>query len=193
MLVRLVPALLLPPAGFGRTTSSCDAPFMSVANEALIRQAKDCMPARSRGLTKSSEIAPCTSKEKDDMCEIGGQFSSTYGEISDSGFSVLAERMRLGPNDVFTDCGSGLGSVCLQAARDFGVRESIGVEYAASRHNVAVARLDENSRVQLLQGDCAEPALWSAGGACSASTCVYTCNVLCVTACQTRDRTHAWC
>ena len=118
------------------------------------------------------------------MKEIGGDFANVYGEITERGFSGLAERIRLTSEDVFVDGGSGQGSVVMQAAREFSVRRSIGVEYAASRHNRAVARLscqpsstDIASRVSLIQGDCADVVKWK-GEELSECTCLYTCNLL---------------
>ena len=119
------------------------------------------------------------------MTSIGGNFASKYGEITERGFASLADRLRLGPSDVFVDCGSGLGLAVTQAAREFGVRRSYGVEFSTSRHDLAVEKLagdaagdDAASRVRLLQGDCAETALWAVGGELSTCTCVYTCNLL---------------
>ena len=118
------------------------------------------------------------------MKAVGGDFASTYGEITERGFTTLAERLRLGTEDVFVDCGSGRGLTVTQAARDFGVRRSYGVEFATSRHLIAVARLESNAvdedtarRATLLQGDCADAELW-AGGALSKCTCVYASNML---------------
>lgn len=116
------------------------------------------------------------------MKAIGGDFANVYGEITERGFARLAERMRLGTNDVFVDCGSGQGSIVMQAACKFGVRQSFGVEFAASRHRRAVARLERESEasntasdvaecVRLIQGDCALLARWAAGGELSTCTC----------------------
>ena len=135
----------------------------------------------------SNSLLPCTAEEKEAMTEIGGDFANVYGELTDLGFARLAERLHLGPDDVFVDCGSGQGSIVLQAAREFGVRRSYGLEFAASRHRRAVARLeveagdpasDVAKRVQLIQGDCADAERWAAGGELSTCTCMYTCNVL---------------
>ena len=147
----------------------------------------------------SDEASGCTFEEHEAMKGLGGGVASVYGEISAAGFSQLAERLRLGPTDTFVDCGSGLGRVVEQAAVDFGVRRSYGIEYAGSRHAAACARLEETSEeggdgatasgggasaardsIRLIQGDCADGARWdaSAGGELSAATCVYICNVL---------------
>ena len=78
------------------------------------------------------------------MTSIGGGFASKYGEITERGFRSLAERIRLGPDDVFVDCGSGLGVVGLpgrtRVRRAPRVR-AYGVEFSASRHGLAVERL----------------------------------------------------
>jgi hypothetical protein len=117
------------------------------------------------------------------MRAIGGDFANVYGEITERGFVKLAERLGLGADDVFVDCGSGQGSVVMQAAQDFGVRQALGVEFAAARHDRAVARVavaaqDVASRISLIQGDAADEARWGAGGELSSCTCAYMCNVL---------------
>lgn len=102
--------------------------------------------------------------------------------------------MELSSEDVFVDCGSGLGRAVLQAAREFGVRRACGVEYAASRHQLALKNLEReemeaasesaggvaalSERVQLLQGDCAEAARWAPGGALEDASAVFAANLL---------------
>ena len=163
-------------------TARFDGRPLMLLDEALVSQAAEFMPA---GTEKS--IAPCTRAEHEAMRRAYGAFASTYGEITEHGFATLAEAMSLARDDIFVDCGSGLGATVVQAAHDYHCQRSIGVEFAASRHSRAVARLkmkDEAgeaaaaSRVELLQGDCVEPARWAPGGALSTCTCVYTCNVL---------------
>ena len=129
-------------------------------------------------------VCKYTDEELAAMKEIGGDFANVYGEITERGFAELGSRLSLGPDDVFVDAGSGQGSVVMQAVREFDVRRSIGVEYASSRHDRAVARLacepsstGVASRVSLIQGDCADVARWT-GAELSACTCLYTCNLL---------------
>lgn len=176
-----VPTLLLTPSvGSAR----------SLGRPVIVR-AMVSMPAANTGDTNGD--TKCTGEEHEAMTSIGGDFASKYGEITGRGFAALADRLRLGPNDIFVDCGSGLGLAATQAAREFGVRRSYGVEFSASRHDLAVERLaadanddDTASRVRLLQGDCAEASLWAAGGELSACTCVYACNLLFDTALNAR-------
>ena len=130
-----------------------------------------------------SQSYSCTNEEHAAMAQIGGQLASAYGEITAAGFSSLGKRLKLTAEDSFVDCGSGLGRTVVQAAREFGVRESYGIEYAASRHNCAVASLSEGAQaadaaVVLLQGDCAADNWWAAGGELSACTCAYVNNKL---------------
>lgn len=153
----------------------------------------------------------CTFEEHEAMKGLGGGVASVYGEISAAGFARLGERLRLGPDDTFVDCGSGLGLVVEQAAVGFGVRRSFGIEYAGSRHAAACARLEAGggpasatSSIRLIQGDCADGSRWAAGtGELSACTVVYICNVLfddvlnarlkrCVEACPTVQRVAAF-
>lgn len=143
----------------------------------------------SAGALSDDEPSACTFEEHEAMKDIGGGVASVYGEISAGGFARLADRLRLGPADTFVDCGSGLGRVVEQAAVDFGVSRSYGIEFAGSRHAAACARLAQReeastssaacARIRLIQGDCADGALWAApGGELSACTCVYICNLL---------------
>ena len=80
--------------------------------------------------------------------------------------------------------GTGLGRAVVQAASEFRVRESVGVELARSRHALAVKALSLEdstlaSRVRLLQGDCADAALWSEANAPLArATVVYAASLL---------------
>ena len=143
----------------------------------------DDEPAAAQVFDVASPVCKCSSEELEALKAIGGDFANVYGEITERGFRVLAERMRLGKDDVLVDCGSGQGSVVLQAAREYSVRQSVGVEFAASRHSRAAARLacsesDLASRVSLINGDCADEARWAAEGELSRCTCAYMCNVL---------------
>lgn len=109
----------------------------------------------------------CTSQEEDEAIEaIGGPEAAIYGEITSVGFRSLARRVGLGESDVFADLGSGLGRVVVQAAREFGVERACGIEFAQSRHELAVASLEREaddlaSRIVFTQADCADPALWA--------------------------------
>ena len=103
------------------------------------------------------------------MESIGGPEAALYGELTPLGFRALAAHLRLTADDSFVDLGSGLGRLAVQAASEFGVRRAFGVEFAATRHELAVAALEREAagvseRVTLLEGDCAAPNLWTAGG-----------------------------
>ena len=126
-----------------------------------------------------------TSDIEDSAIEaIGGEFAATYGEITEVGFRTLAERVSLGADDSFVDCGSGLGRAVVQAAREFGVARSCGVEFAASRHRLAQVNLQREAasastlaeRVSLFEGDCADSALWRSH--LSRSTVAFAANLL---------------
>ena len=125
-------------------------------------------------------------EERAALTAIGGTTAATYGEITAHGFAQLSKRLRLGPGDTFVDCGSGVGRVVEQAARNCGADRSYGVEFAGSRHAAAVARLGQHAAyggaaagpIRLLQGDCADESLWADGGELSACTCAYSCNIL---------------
>mmetsp|Transcript_56197 Transcript_56197/g.111581 ORF Transcript_56197/g.111581 Transcript_56197/m.111581 type:complete len:217 (-) Transcript_56197:48-698(-) len=154
---------------------------------------------RLRNVQKAVRDGMVTSALEDAAIEaIGGEFAATYGEITERGFTTLGQRLNIGPSDHFIDLGSGLGRLCVQAARDFGAC-AFGVEYAASRHKLALAHLcreaEDNScihpdgtlppyhtsavngaSVTLIQGDCADAAVWEDHLSCG--TVIYASNLL---------------
>ena len=77
----------------------------------------------------------CTTADEDAAIEaVGGPDAALYGELTALGFRALAVRLGLGADDIFADCGSGLGKLVVQAVSEFGTRRGCGVEFAASRH-----------------------------------------------------------
>ena len=93
------------------------------------------------------------------MEAIGGPEAGLYGELTPLGFRALIARLRLGADDTFVDCGSGLSRLVMQAASEFDVHHSIGVEFAASRHELAEELLSRQpaelaARVALIRADC---------------------------------------
>lgn len=127
-----------------------------------------------------------TTQEEDDAIEaVGGDRAALYGEITTIGVRTLATRLQLCADDEFTDLGSGLGRAVFQAAEEFGVRRSVGVEMAGSRHELAEEALARDhahlsDRVQLLQADCADPKLWTdPTGALCGVTVVYMGSLMC--------------
>lgn len=176
LLCVIVPALLPSDAG-----GALVGPIRTAASPS------DADAARARKVRRAARDGMCTSVAEDaDIEAIGGAFASTYGEITPNGFSTLGEAMQLCDDDVFVDCGSGLGRTVVQAARDFGTRSAIGVEFAPSRHRLAINSLsrdgdkesdkDVRSRVRLIQGDCADEALWALPLA--GATAVFASNLL---------------
>ena len=112
------------------------------------------------------------------MEAIGGPDAALYGELTPIGFRKLAASINLGASDSFVDLGSGLGRLCIQAAKEFDVSQSFGVEYAQSRHELAAELLAEEGeaiaqRVTLIQGDCADATLWASGGPLDGVTVVF--------------------
>ena len=61
----------------------------------------------------------------------------TYGTISQEGVAQLISDLRVGPDNVFYDLGSGLGQVCMQVFQEAKVRKSVGIELNEQRHNLA--------------------------------------------------------
>ena len=107
--------------------------------------------------------ASVPASEKAMINAIGGSSAATYGEITTLGFAQLAHRLKLGPDDVFADLGSGTGKTVLQAASEFGASRAWGVELSPSRHASAMMARNElhhidphaSQRVILLEGDAA--------------------------------------
>jgi hypothetical protein len=127
---------------------------------------------RLKAVRRAARDGMCTNQfEEAAIAAVGGEFAATYGELTPRGFSTLATHIGLMPEDRFVDCGSGLGRLVVQAAREYGCCASAGIEYAASRHDLAVANLkrqlvdrdDLDPRVALHKGDCADADLWRAG------------------------------
>ena len=109
------------------------------------------------------EAFACTTEEHEMMKAIGGALASAYGEITRAGFSALGKNLRLERDDVFVDCGSGRGQTVAQAAREFGVARAYGIEFAASRHERAVADLERGMTPE----DAASIALFQGVRRCS--------------------------
>jgi precorrin-6B methylase 2 len=65
--------------------------------------------------------------EKKDFVE------STYGEITYPSVQELIKRVRLGPQDIFIDLGSGNGKVVMQVFSNSGVKKAYGVEFFPER------------------------------------------------------------
>lgn len=117
----------------------------------------------------------------DERSLFGGRKEHVYGEITTEGFRKLAQACGLGPSDVFVDLGSGLGAVVLQAAEEFRVRRSCGVELAPSRHRLALAArsaapAEVRERVVLVEGDIG--ASETAGLLMEKSTVLWLANLL---------------
>jgi hypothetical protein len=122
----------------------------------------------------------CTTADEDAAIEaVGGPDAALYGELTPLGFRALVSHLGgLRATDSFADLGSGLGRLVVQAAKEYGVARACGVEFAASRHELAeeaLAQEDESvvNRVALVEGDCSDPTLWAAGGPLADATVVY--------------------
>lgn len=89
-----------------------------------------------------------------------GKGAAVYGEVTHDGALRLFQALRLGPDDVFYDLGSGIGTLPLLAAVATPVGRAVGVELSSYRHGVAaqnLARLaattNVDRRVELRLGD----------------------------------------
>jgi len=152
-----------------------------------LRRPPSSEDARLRAMRRAVRDGMCTSDVEDAaISALGGDFASIYGEITPRGVSTLGTHLGLGPADEFVDCGSGLGRVVVQAAAEFGCRRASGIEYAVSRHELAVAAFgrrdggdadDLGTRVSFVRGDCADASVWQENGL-DASTVAYVSNLL---------------
>lgn len=120
----------------------------------------------------------CSPSEVEAIAALGGPMAETYGEITLDGMKALANRVMMGPSDIFADLGSGCGRAVFQALTDFDVASTCGIELAESRHELALQSLaalpaEQASRVRLLCGDCAAADAWQPGGALADATIVY--------------------
>lgn len=182
--------MLASPCGaFGAHTMSSGA-FRPTSMQAAALRA--CCPragAEEEKARLNSIFSACsrgrsiTREETDAIREVGGRRADRYGEITQRGFTTLASRLRLGPSDVFADCGSGTGACVLQSVEEFDVARAVGVEFARSRHAVAVddlALLPEplSRRVTLSCGDAAAEHEWAPGGALHEVSVVWMCSEL---------------
>ena len=137
-----------------------------------------CQPCLT-SIHEAARDGRCTTEAEDASIEaVGGPQSHLYGEITTLGFRALAAHVTLRAADRFVDLGSGLGRLCVQAVREYGVAGACGVEFAETRHQLALEGLtretdDIQQRVCLAHGDCSAPALWQAGGPLSETTAIY--------------------
>ena len=132
---------------------------------------------------------PCASD--DEEATIGAQFgeyAASYGEATLEGTRAILDALDLttlpqaAPDCVFVDLGSGVGKMVAQAALEYAVSRSIGVELCESRHVRALlacerllASLDEPPAVaiELRLGD-----MMQADEALAAATHVYLSSLL---------------
>ena len=84
-----------------------------------------------------------SSAERDAIDPACGKGSAIYGELEDDAALSLLRALKLGPDDVFVDLGSGTGRIPLLAACGTTVGGAVGVELARPRHEVAVGLPDD--------------------------------------------------
>jgi hypothetical protein len=65
------------------------------------------------------------------------QVFSTYGELLPESSAKLLHSLKMGPQDVFYDLGSGIGKLCAQAFLTTHVGRSVGIEVVHERHEAA--------------------------------------------------------
>ena len=148
---------------------SGDASVQALDVEALVVTSRESFCERTRPTPRKYQmtaVPKLTTAELRLLQDPSGMRGSTYGEITPSGLRALMASCELATCDSFIDLGSGKGSCVLQAARDFHVRRSCGVELAPSRHRLAVAALaaadaDVQARTRFIEGDVGAPSVAS--------------------------------
>ena len=101
--------------------------------------------------------------ELESIRSVGGPKADTYGEMTARGFRNLAAGYDINQNDSFLDLGSGQGALVLQAAQEYHVRNSVGIELSQVRHESALRLLssafpqqeDKSSIITFVCGDAA--------------------------------------
>lgn len=129
-----------------------------------------------------TDVPKLTQDELRLLGDQSGLGSSTYGEITSSGFQALMASCELAKSDAFVDLGSGRGSCVLQAVREYHVHRACGIELAPSRHALAIQALaaaEENvqDRTRFIEGDAAAPSVAAVLDE-EESTVVYCSNLL---------------
>jgi precorrin-6B methylase 2 len=89
----------------------------------------------------------------------------TYGEVEYLSLIAFAQKIHLGPNDVFLDLGSGLGKICASILLGTPCKEAIGIEAALGLHEQAIKVLPklnvflepEDKKITLCQGNFLSP------------------------------------
>mmetsp|Transcript_28497 Transcript_28497/g.73012 ORF Transcript_28497/g.73012 Transcript_28497/m.73012 type:complete len:210 (+) Transcript_28497:25-654(+) len=110
--------------------------------------------------------------------KIGGPKAATYGELTDIGFRQVFDDI-LKESDSFVDLGSGTGKLVLQAAVEYGVEKSVGVELSETRHAKALkARSSMPAHVQMATSFlCADAAGDEAAATLATATSVWVSNL----------------
>lgn len=94
--------------------------------------------------------APAADRAAVEAC--AGPGAAGYGELPAGEAARLFGWLRLRPDDVFADLGSGTGKLVLQAAFETEVGRALGVELSRFRHEAALerwSRLGRPERVEL--------------------------------------------
>lgn len=98
------------------------------------------------------------------LTHAASSLEQTAGSVQDHSMRMLIETMCLQPDDVFIDIGSGVGRVVFHAFLQSTVKKAIGIEIAASLHQLAQAKhkrllaelplfFHPDRHIELIQGD----------------------------------------
>merc|ERR1719464_448455 len=119
--------------------------------------------------------------------------STTYGTIKPAAVRTILGRLRLDSSDVFTDAGSGIGNIVVQALANSPVRIARGIEFVAERHQRALTRagefmkkygksIDPSRKLELIKGDICEDDFSDSTVVFAASQCFTSKVMECLTA-----------
>jgi precorrin-6B methylase 2 len=96
---------------------------------------KDPLEQRIENLYQGISGFGIGSDEEKSITNQGG--APTYGEITYKGLKILIDKLKLTPQDVFYDLGSGVGKVVVQVFLGSPVKKCVGVELSPTRYNHA--------------------------------------------------------
>jgi hypothetical protein len=114
---------------------------------------------------------------EDELAVKKSKGSPVYGEINQQALNILLSYLKLGPEDIFYDLGSGVGKVITQTVLSTPVGQAFGIELSSARFEEALLALkrtqeyvpDIQKRLKFINEDLLTTDL-------SKATVIYTCS-----------------
>ena len=138
-----------------------------------VEQLVELPPALSSVLTviRKAEAAASERIPREAPGEVVGmgevyERAATDGELLDDGVAQLLDALHMPEDAVFADLGSGRGGALFRIAAATRVRQCIGIEFIASKHEAAASTLLElrdvlQTPISLLRGDIIDMGSWA--------------------------------